>query len=1197
MKTRGSWVRVVKFVGVTGLVCGLLVVAAFRSAGKRSPQIGAGLSAVAASQAPKTSAATDDPKWGEAYGKLPLSFEENQGQTAREVRYVSHGNGYELFLTPQEAVLALRPSTNYDLSPLHRAAYIQAIREARQTGQMTVIRMHLDGANPEPQMIGTDRLPTKVNYFIGNDPKNWHTDLPSYARVKYAGVYPGVDLVFYGNQRRLEYDFVVSPGADPKAIALRVDGARKMRINSDGDLVLGVSGGEVELQKPVVYQIIKGERREIAGRYTMAGNHRVSFAVGSYDRSEPLVLDPVLNYSTYLGGTGIGNDIGYAIAVDSSGDAFVAGQTVTVDFPTTSGAVVTSKNPNSGAAYVAELNPAGTQLLYSTYLCGAITNPAESAFGVAVDSTGKIYVTGMTFAIDFPTTPTSLKPGPLSTNPNGTGFLTKLDPTKSGTASLVYSTYLGGTGGDSGNAIAVDAAGVNAYVAGNTTSANFPTKNPFQSAPATGNTTGSAFLTRIDTTQSGPNSLIYSTYLGGNGVHTGGLFPGDLALGVAVDSSNVAYVSGTTASTNFPTTTTAFQTAPPVGNIHSAVFVSKIDTTKTGSPSLVYSTYLAGSTLDTGIAVALGPNNVVYVTGQTNSTDFPVSPLPGAGGPAVSGAFDTTGASGRAFISLVDTTKTMAASLQYSTYLGGGGGTTGFGIKTDASGNAYVGGTTGSSDFPGTKTLGAFQGSLSNTIGNAFIAKLNPGANGQKDLLYSTYFGGSSDGTHSDQGFAIALDSSTPPNAYITGQTYSANLPVFPKAPASPTAYQPALHGSSDAYVAKLTLIPTFTVMPTTLSFGTVFIPNTSPAQTVTLTNNTSAAIPFTSAVVNGSPAAANTDYTVTNSCSGSIPFGATNTCTVSVKFKPTVAGSETATLQLTDSVSTSSQSVGLSGTGAIPTPAVMLAPTSLTFGNQTLNTTSAAQTVTLTNTGTGPLTIISIAASGDFAQTSTGASACPITPPATPLAAGASCMISVTFTPTMAGTRMGTLTIMDNATGSPHTVSLTGTTTPPDFGLTGPTTVQNVTAGSTLPFSVTMTPVGGFTGTVALACTGAPSRSTCTVTPASVAAADGKTAQTAQVSLATTALMVPPTRIPTPPVSIRQVVPVLLAMLLMFLLARTQQMRMRLGMVAAMVLLLALAGCGGGYNGTPKGPATLTITGTSGTLTPKTAQVPISVN
>jgi len=451
MKPWSSCLKVVKFICVTGLVCGLLFLTAFRSTRKRSLQSEAGFSQVATNRTSTVSAAKADPKWIEAYGKLPLSFEENQGQTAREVRYVSHGNGYELFLTSQEAVLALRSGTDYDLSPLHRTAYIQAIREARRISQMTVIRMQLDGANPEPQMIGTGRLPTKVNYFVGNDPKNWHTDLPSYAGVKYVGVYPGVDLVFYGKQRRLEYDFVVAPGADPQAIALRVDGARKMRINSHGDLVLGVSGGEVELQKPVVYQNINGERREIAGRYAMAGNHRVSFAVGTYDRSEPLVLDPVLNYSTYLGGSGIEDNIGAAaIAVDSSGDAFVAGQTMSVDFPTTAGAVVATKNPNSGAAYVAELNPAGTQLLYSTYLCGMITNGSESAFGIAVDSTGKVYVTGQTFAIDFPTTPTSLEPGPLATNANGTAFVTKLDPTKSGTASLVYSTYLGGEWNGSG---------------------------------------------------------------------------------------------------------------------------------------------------------------------------------------------------------------------------------------------------------------------------------------------------------------------------------------------------------------------------------------------------------------------------------------------------------------------------------------------------------------------------------------------------------------------------------------------------------------------------------------------------------------------------------------------------------------------------------------------------------------------------
>jgi hypothetical protein len=857
--------------------------------------------------------------------------------------------------------------------------------------------------------------------------------------------------------------------------------------------------------------------------------------------------------------------------------------------------VLPKPNPNSGAVYVAELNPAGTQLLYSTYLRGTTTNQFESAFGIAVDSSGKIYVTGLTFATNFPTTSNAVKTGPLSVNTLGTAFVTKLDPAKSGTPSLLYSTYLGGTGGDSGNAIAADAAG-NAYVAGNTTSIDFPTKNPFQSAPATGNTSGSAFLTKLDTPLPPTSgSLIYSTYLSGNAVNSAGLFRGDLAFGVAVDSSNVAYVAGTTSSTNFPTTgTTAYQTAPPVSNTMDAVFVSKIDTTKTGSPSpsLIYSTYLAGSTQDLGISVALGPNNVVYVTGSTNSNDFPVFPLPG---PGVAGAFDTSGAGpGKAFISLVDTTKSLRLSLQYSTFLGGlaGGGTTGFGIKADTPGNAYVAGTTGSSDFPGTKTLGAFQPALSNTIGNAFVAKLNPGGNGSADLLYSTYFGGSSDGTHADQGFAIALDSSTPPNAFITGQTNSANLPVFPKPPANPTAFQTALNGISDAYVAKLTLIPTLTVVPTSLSFGTILMPNTSAPQTVTLTNNTNATIAFTSATfTNGTPAAATTDYAVSaNTCAGGIPAGAppANQCTVSVTFKPSVAGVETATLLLTDGDSTSPQNIALTGTGVTPVPAVMLAPTTLTFASQSLNTTSPPQTVTLSNTGTGPLTIISIAASGDFAQTSTGATACPIAPATLPSTAGSnSCTISVTFRPTVAGTRTGTLTITDNAPGSPHTVALTGTGAPPDFTLAVTPASASVTDGSSATYTATVTPVSGFNSAVALTCTEPPALtlSTCTASPSSVT--PNGAAVTSTVTVTTTALMVPPPTTRIPPVSIRQIVPLLLALLLLSLLPRTRQLRMRLAMATAVILFIVLAGCSGGQKPhTNRDTYTLTITGTSGALT-----------
>jgi hypothetical protein len=994
----------VKFVGVTGLVCGLLVAAGFRSAGKRSPQTGTGPSQVAASQAPKISATKDDAKWSEAYGKLPLSFEENQGQTAGEVRYLSHGSGYELFLTPQEAVLALRPRVARDFSPLHRAAFIRAARDANKASQMTTIRLRLDGANPNPQISGADRLPTRVNYFIGNDPKKWHTDVLSYGRVKYAGVYPGVDLVFYGNQQRLEYDFVVAPGADPRAIALKVAGARKMRINSHGDLVLSVPRGEVELQKPVVYQNVKGERREIFGGYAIDRNRRVTFAVDSYDRSEPLILDPVLNYSTYLGGSA--GDLGFAIAVDGTGNAFIAGETFSADFPHpagTLGGVSAAPSPNNGASFVAELNPAGTQLLYSTYLAGTNSNQFESANGIAVDSGGKVYVTGGTFASNFPmpTTPNGFKSGTnTGALTNGTSYIAKLDPAVNGTGSLLYSSYIGGTngtglfGGDFGQAIAVDANGI-AYVVGYTDStasttnppplANFPIVNGFQTT--LNSTNGNAFLAKIDTTKSGSASLIYSTYVGGAGVHAGPLPPllqfGEEAFGVAIDANGNAYLAGVTTSTDFPTFGNAYQPNPPPSNTQGTGFVTRIDTTQIGAASKIYSTYLGGAIFDEALAIALGPSNVAYVTGTTNSNNFPVAPKPGA--------FDTTGpaaGTGKAFVSLIDTTLAAVPSLKYSTFLGGTGGDTGFGIRADAQGNAYVAGTTSSMDFPKVSGVGGFEAAYppgAPSVG--FISKLNPGGNGAADLGYSTYFGGSGSTTNGDHIFAIAIDTSNPANAYVTGQTYStaATFPVFPKT--APTAFQTTLNGTSDAFVAKLTPIATLAVAPTSLDFGTVLIPNTSAAKMVTLTNNTSAAITFTSAIAyNGNPPAnppvPSTDYAATNTCGGSIPFGATNTCTVSVTFTPSAVGSRPATLVLTDGDSTSPQTVTLTGTGTNTPPDFTLsaAPTTVTVAQGAVST-----PVTITvNPTNGFNSAVALTCAGAPAKSICTLNPASITPPTT---------------------------------------------------------------------------------------------------------------------------------------------------------------------------------------------------------------------
>lgn len=907
MKTRDSWIKVLGVAGVTVLACGLCLLASHRGSGRRDHEAGAGVSLAGRSGASDL-ARTKHTRWAEAYGQLPLSFEENVGQTAQEVRYVSHGAGYKLFLTSQEAVLALHAPVSYDLSPLHRFATMRALRNASRARAASMVRVRFEGANPDAHISATDQLLKKTNYFIGSDRQNWRTGVLSYGRVRYADIYPGVDLVFYGNQRKLEYDFVVAPGADPKLIRLNLQGARRLRINRDGDVVLSVAGGEVVLQKPVVYQMVKGERHEIAGGYVLAKGHRVTFSVPSYDQSEPLILDPVLNYSTYLGGTS--DDQGFGIAIDAAGNAFVGGATTSTDFPTTA----TGFDPGPlgsnpiGAVFVTEMNPSGTAELYSTYIAG---NSGEICAALALDPAGKVYITGTTLSSDFPTTSNALKQSPNAANLNfGTSFISKLDPTLSGVASLVYSSYIGGTGGaflDFGNAIAADASG-NAYVAGDTFSspgngqADFPVQNALQPTP-TDIADGTGFLTRIDTTQTGAASLIYSTYLGGSGTHAANLGFADAAFGVAVDASSNAYLVGTTSSTDFPTTTSGFRTTFPTGNPKGAVFLTKIDTTKSGAASLVYSTFLGGAISDFGTAIGLGPSNVAYVTGTTSSTDFPTFPA---------GAFQTNNAAvSVAFVSLVDTAVSGASSLKYSTFLGGTSSGTGLAIRADGTGNAYVAGSTSSGDFP--VTPGALQPVYPGANAVGFISKINPAGGGSSDLVYSTFFGGSGNGSGQEQAFGIAVDAATPPNAYITGQTFStaATFPVFPAG-----AFQTTLKGTSDAFIAKLTLIPTLVVSPTSLNFGTILIPNTSAPQSVTLTNNTNAAIAFTSAVISGgSPAAANADYAISaNTCGASIAAGAS--CTVSVTFKPTVVGAETANLVLTDADSTSPQTIPLTGAG-----------------------------------------------------------------------------------------------------------------------------------------------------------------------------------------------------------------------------------------------------------------------------------------
>ena len=726
------------------------------------------------------------------YGKLPLSFEANEGQSDAAVKFLSRGPGYSLFLTSSEAVLSLQKG---DGTNRHLAS-----------GTGDVVRMGLVGSSQRAKAEGEGQLPGTVNYFIGNDASRWRARVPLYGKVRYAAIYPGVDLVYYGNQQQLEYDFIVSPGADAKQVRMRFEGAKRLRLSADGNLAVVANDGELTFHKPVVYQNIEGKRTTVKGRYVLLAKDEVGFVLGSYDTRQDLVIDPTLIYSTYLGGST--EDFATAVKVDASGNAYITGYTYSTAFPTTSDVYQKTSsytsNTSQSAVFVTKLNATGTGLVYSTYLSGTSTHCTEGpnvnalvtegdfATALEVDSEGDLYVTGGTCADNFPTTSGAFQTTPLGVTHHAVNaFVTKLNPAGS---ELLYSTYIGGEGatysGDWANAIAIDASG-NAYLTGQTSSPNFPvTSGAYKKTNPNASGRNSAFVTKLNSTG---KALVYSTYLGGSGT---GSTPGDNGNAIAVNASGDAYVSGYTYSDNFPVSSSAYQkTNKAYAAGGSNDFVTELN--PTGS-ELVFSTYVGGSggsavLQDAASDIALDSAGNTYIAGGTHSSDFPVT----------SGAFQKTftegSGEGIGFVSKLNATGT---SLLYSTYLGGSGrnpcgGDRIYGMAIDVMGNAFVTGFVCSSNFP--VTSNAYQKTnkgISDTASNAFLTELNPAGSA---LLYSTYFGGSGTSTadSGEVGNAVAvLDAS----AYLAGATSSTNLPV------SSTAYQKtnkATAGKTTAFIAK----------------------------------------------------------------------------------------------------------------------------------------------------------------------------------------------------------------------------------------------------------------------------------------------------------------------------------------------------------------------------------------------------------
>jgi hypothetical protein len=691
-----------------------------------------------------------------AYGKLPLRFEANQGQTDGQVKFLARGSGYSLYLTAAETVLRLRRD------------------KPDEAKSVATLRIRMSGAKPNPRVLGVDELPGKSNYFIGNDPQKWRTGVPSYAKVKYEGVYEGVDVVYYGNvQGQLEYDFNVSAGADPKAIKMAFEGADKLEVDGEGGLRLHVAGKQLNLRKPVLYQEQAGVRQEIAGGYVLAGANEVGFEVAAYDAARPLVIDPILAYSTFLGGTG--HDAGLGIAVNPHGNAYITGKTASLDFPTEPNP--SQIGPGGGFdAFVTQMNMSGSALVYSTYLGGSKDENDQGGLlsygGIAIDSDGNAYVTGLTTSADFPT-----PGGQPPVNSNGfvaDAFVTKLDAA----GTLSYSTCIGGRGFDAGHAIAVDSFG-QAYVTGQEESGTL-NANGFQTTHAAGCIAGykDGFVAKLNAAGS---NLLYATYFGGNSCNIG--------FGIAVDAAQNAYVTGETQSTNFPVTVGAFDTTcgtdgacNPINNVPiSDIFVAKMDTTVSGAASLKYATFLGGSGEERFIYTG-GPGGIaidpaakfIYVTGMTlsvNPANFPVT-----NGSVPNGLAD-------AFVTKFDPSQPAANQLVYSTYLGGSANDIGTGIAVDINGNAYVTGS-GSGDFPVTPGMPACSDQ------GAFVLKMGPAGS----VKYAACLSGNKD----DTPYSIAVDPSG--CVYVTGSTYSPNFPVL-------NSFQTLFAGGgvppSDAFVTK----------------------------------------------------------------------------------------------------------------------------------------------------------------------------------------------------------------------------------------------------------------------------------------------------------------------------------------------------------------------------------------------------------
>ena len=633
----------------------------------------------------------DAEKVSAEYLSSALAFEENTGQTDEAVDFLARGDGYSVFLSDGDAVLMLN-------------------------GEETqhVVRLDLVGANTDLNVIGQDQLASSSNYLIGNDESNWQTNVDNFASVYYENVYEGIDLRYYGNQRQLEYDFVVAAGSDPDEIRLSFDGVLNAEITANGELrlVLNEQGDETFFKAPISYQTADdGSRITVESAYVIYDDGSIGFTLGDYDSSRELVIDPILDYLTFIGGTGY--DVANGIAVDDSGNVYITGMAVSTDFPTTAGALSETHAADGGSydIYVAKLSADGSSLIYSTFIGG---DGLDYGYDIKVDASGNAYVTGLTYSTDLATV------NAFQSSLNGTtdAYLLKLDASGS---NLLYSSYFGGSSAnDSAGEIVLGTSG-EVFIAGWTQSSDLPLKNALDSSLGG---TQDAFVAKFDLTQTGSSSLLYSSYFGGIGT--------DSAYGLDVDAAGNIYISGHTQSNDL-TTVNAYDSSH---NGNYDIFLTKFNS---AGSAVLYSSYLGGTGSDYNDGLVVDDSGNAYLSGRAET-----------GFSTTAGAYDTSHGGGTydSVVARFDTTLAGASSLIYSTYLGGGGWDMAYGLDIDSAGNVYVTGATASLNHPTTAD------GNDRIRGGSFDGYLTVLDASGTSLVYSTYLGGSIN----NRGYDVTLD-------------------------------------------------------------------------------------------------------------------------------------------------------------------------------------------------------------------------------------------------------------------------------------------------------------------------------------------------------------------------------------------------------------------------------------------------------